>query len=100
LTVQIIAKRTLREFWLVHSLAEGSCKLWHARVSRAAWTGPADVKREFGTLVDFVANSRVMFDLGGNKFRLVAKIDYRVGLVLIRFIGTQKDYDRIDPATV
>lgn len=98
--MQIIAKRTLREFWLVHPLAEGSCRLWYARVSRAESTGPADVKREFGTLVDFVANSRVIFDLGGNKFRLVAKIAYRVGLVLIRFIGTHKAYDRIDPATV
>src|SRR5688572_19671328 len=65
--MQIIAKRTLREFWLTHPLAEGSCRLWYARVSRAAWIGPADVKREFGTLVDFVAGSRVIFDLGGNK---------------------------------
>ena len=98
--MQIIAKRTLREFWLTHPLAEGSCRLWYARVSRAACAGPADVKREFGTSVDFVASSRVIFDLGGNKFRLVAKIDYRVGLVLIRFIGTHRAYDRIDPVTV
>jgi mRNA interferase HigB len=98
--MQVIARRTLREFWLVHPLAEGSCKLRYARASRATWAGPADVKREFGTSVDFVAGSRAILDLGGNKFRLVAKIDYRVGLVLIRFIGTHKAYDRIDPVTV
>jgi mRNA interferase HigB len=98
--VQIIAKRTLRAFWLRHRAAQAPLELWHARTAKAKWTGPADVKARFGTTVDFVAGNRAIFDIGGNRFRLVAKIDYRVGLVLVRFVGTHAEYDRIDAATV
>ena len=98
--MQIIAKRTLREFWLRQPSAETPLKLWYARVARARWRGPGEIKSQFGTTVDFVAGSRVIFDVGGNKFRLVVKIDYAVGLVLIRFVGTHAAYDRIDARTV
>lgn len=55
---------------------------------------------QFGATVDFVAGNRLIFDIGGNKFRLVVKVDYRVGLVLVRFVGTHREYDRIDAATI
>jgi len=98
--VQVIAKRTLREFWLRQPLAEAPLKLWYARATRAQWTRPSDLRTQFGTTVDFVAGNRVIFDVGGNKYRLVVKIDYAVGLVLVRFVGTHAAYDRIDVATV
>jgi mRNA interferase HigB len=98
--MQIIARRTLAEFWQRYPQAEMPLKVWFAIVSRASWTGPADVKRLFGTNVDFVADNRVIFDLGGNKFRLVARVSYEFGRVLVKFVGTHKEYDRIDPETV
>jgi mRNA interferase HigB len=98
--VQIIAKRTLRDFWLGHPAAQVPLELWYARTAKAKWTGPGDVKAQFGATVDFVAGNRAIFDIGGNKFRLVMKIDYRVGLVLVRFAGTHRAYDRIDATTV
>jgi mRNA interferase HigB len=98
--VQIIAKRTLRAFWIRHPAAQVPLELWHARAAKARWSGPSDVKARFGTTVDFVSGSRAIFDIGGNKFRLVVKIDYRVGLVLVRFVGTHAEYDRIDATTV
>jgi mRNA interferase HigB len=98
--VQVIAKSTLRAFWTRHPAAETPLKAWHAIVSRADWTGPADVKRVFGTSVDFVGDNRVIFDIGGNKYRLVAHCAYPYRRVLIKFVGTHADYDRIDPETI
>jgi mRNA interferase HigB len=98
--MQIIARRTLAEFWQRYPQAETPLKVWFAIVSRARWTGPADVKRLFGTNVDFVADNRMIFDLGGNKFRLVARVSYEFERVLVKFVGTHKEYDRIDPETV
>ncbi len=98
--MQVIAKRTLREFWLSHPAAEAPLKLWYARAARANWTRPSDLRGQFGATVDFVAGNRAIFDIGGNKYRLVVKIDYSVGLVLIRFVGVHAAYDRIDAKTV
>jgi mRNA interferase HigB len=97
--MQIIAKRTLKEFWEKHPQAETPLKLWFATVSKAEWKGPAEVKLMFGS-ADFVADNRVIFDIGGNKFRLVARISYKFKKVLIKFVGTHKEYDKIDPEAV
>ena len=65
-------------------------------VQRAAWSGPADVRAVFGS-ADFLANNRVVFDIKGNTYRLVAQIKYGpLFLVFIRFVGTHAAYDRID----
>ncbi|MBN9090806.1 MAG: type II toxin-antitoxin system HigB family toxin [Reyranella sp.] len=98
--MQIIAKRTLREFWLRHPAAETPLKLWYARAARARWLRPSDLRAQFGSTVDFVPGNRAIFDIGGNKYRLIVKIDYSVGLILVRFIGLHSAYDRIDPATI
>lgn len=97
--MQIIAKRTLRLFWEKHPRAEAPLRAWFAIVSAAQWKGPADVRAQFGS-VDFVADNRVIFDIAGNHFRLVAHVSYAYGRVLVKFLGTHKDYDQIDPRTV
>jgi mRNA interferase HigB len=61
---------------------------------------PADVKEMFGATVDFVGNNRVIFDIAGNKYRLVAHVSYRFRRVLIKFVGTHREYDTIDPETI
>jgi mRNA interferase HigB len=98
--MQIIALRTLKQFWMQHPPSEGPLRVWYAAVSRAEWTGPADVKREFGSTVDFVGDNRIIFDLGGNKYRLVVHVAYRYRRVLVKFIGTHKEYDKINAETV
>ncbi len=97
--VQIIARRTLREFWEKHPRAEMPLRTWFATVSRARWVGPADIRAAFGS-VDFVADNRVIFDICGNKFRLIARVSYMYGRVLVKFVGTHAEYDRIDPEIV
>ncbi len=98
--MQIIAKRTLRLFWEQHNQAEIPLRAWYAIVDRAEWTGPAEVKRMFGTTVDFVGDNRIVFDIGGNKYRLVVHVAYAYRRVLVKFVGTHAQYDRIDPETV
>jgi mRNA interferase HigB len=61
---------------------------------------PADVKAAFGTNVDFVADNRAIFDIGGNKYRLVVHMAYPFKKVLVKFVGTHQEYNRIDPETV
>ena len=68
--------------------------------SRSEWKSPADIKAAFGTKVDFVADNRVIFDVGGNKFRIVARVSYRYKNMMIRFVGSHREYDRIDAETV
>jgi mRNA interferase HigB len=98
--MQVIARRTLREFWARHPHAEGPIRAWFAIVSKAQWANPAEIKRQFGGTVDFVGDNRVIFDLGGNKYRLIVHISFVFGRVLVKFIGTHAEYDRIDPETV
>ncbi|WP_086994628.1 type II toxin-antitoxin system HigB family toxin [Rhizobium sullae] len=98
--MQIIAKSTLRAFWERHPQAKVPLSVWHSIVSKANWTGPSDIKKTFGTNVDFVGDNRVIFDIGGNKYRLIVHVAYGYGRVLIKFIGTHAEYDRIDPETV
>jgi mRNA interferase HigB len=96
----VIALRTLREFWARQPRAEGPIRAWVAIAAKARWAGPAEIKRQFGNTVDFVGDNRVIFDLGGNKYRLVAHVSFAFGRLLVKFIGTHAEYDRIDPETV
>ena len=97
--MQIIAKRTLKQFWEKHPDAETPLRTWHAMVEKAEWNSPADAKEISGT-VDFVGDNRLIFNIGGNKFRLVVHVAYPFKRVLIKFVGTHKEYDEIDPEKV
>ena len=98
--MQIIAKRTLRAFWERHPQAEQPLKSWYAFTNAADWRTPGDVKALFGSTVDFVGDKRAIFDIGGNKYRLIMHIAYEYRRVLIKFVGTHAEYDRIDAEDV
>ena len=98
--MRIISKATLRTFWERHPPAATPLRAWYSMVAGAAWSSPNDVKAMFGTTVDFVADNRVVFDIGGNKYRLVIRVSYAYGQVLIKFVGTHADYDRIDVRSI
>ena len=97
--MRIIARRTLREFWLKHSDAEQPLKAWFDDASRSNWQTPSDIKRIYAN-ASIVANNRVVFNIKGNSYRLVVHIRYDIGIVFIRFIGTHQEYDRIDVTTI
>ena len=96
--MQVVALRTLKRFWERHPQAETPLRTWHSLVSQAEWTGPTSIRAQFRS-ADFVADNRVIFDIGGNKFRLVAHVSYEYKAVLVKFVGTHNEYDAIDPAT-
>ena len=97
--MRVIAKRTLRQYWEKHSQAEQLLRSWHAIAAKADWTSPSDVKAAYRT-ASIVGNRRVVFDIGGNKYRLVVRIDYEHRIVFVRFVGTHAEYDRIDASMV
>lgn len=97
--MQIIARRALRQFWETHSQADVPLRKWYALVEKSSWTGPADVKAMFGATVDFVADNWLVFGIVGNKYRLVVHVAYRYQRVLIKFVGTHAQYNRIDVET-
>ena len=97
--MRVIAKRTLRQYWETHSQAEQPLRSWHAIAAKADWSSPSDVKGAYRT-ASIVGNHRVVFDIGGNKYRLVVRIDYEHRIVFVRFVGTHAEYDRINASLV
>ncbi len=98
--MRIIAYSTLREFWTRPGRQDAAQPLrtWFAIAERAEWSGPADIKRQFGS-ASFVGD-RVVFNIAGNKYRLVVYPNYQWHTVYIRFIGAHADYDQIDVENV
>ena len=99
--MRVIAKSTLRKFWEKPEYldAKGPLEGWHEEVVKASWRSPQDVKNQFGS-VSIVANNRVVFNIAGNKYRLVAEMQYRAGIAWVKFIGTHAQYDTINMETV
>ncbi len=97
--MRIVAKRTLREYWEKEPRAEQPLKSWHAIAAKADWSSPADVKAVYAR-ASIVSRDRVVFDIGGNRYRLVVRFDYRHRIGFVRFVGTHAEYDRIDASAV
>lgn len=97
--MRIIALGTLRNFWQRHADAEIPLRSWYAAASRADWRSPAEVKTSYRN-ASFVANNRIVFNIKGNEYRLVAAVHYNRGMMFIRFVGTHRDYDKIDATEI
>lgn len=97
--MRIIALRALREFWRRHPDAEVPLRSWYAIARRAVWRKPSEVKAAYRS-ASFVASNRVVFNIKGNDYRLVAAVHYNRGLMFVRFVGTHREYDRIDAARI
>lgn len=100
--MRVIALRTIKHF--IESKQEyGDSRepalAWYRQVLRADWTSPADVKLDIGS-ASILKDGRVVFNIAGNKYRIVAWINYPYRVVYVRFIGTHAQYDRIDAQTV
>jgi mRNA interferase HigB len=99
--MRIITVGRLRDFWgrPGREDAEQPLRAWVHVVRAAEWSKPTDVKAMFRS-ADIVPNGRAVFNIGGNKYRLVVAVHYRGKRVYVRFIGTHKEYDRIGVTTV
>jgi mRNA interferase HigB len=99
--MRIISRKILRHFWEKsdYTDSEQPLRAWFREASRADWKSPAEVKAAYRS-ASIVGNDRVVFNIAGNKYRLVVRINYSYRVVYIRFIGTHRQYDRIDAAEV
>jgi mRNA interferase HigB len=99
--MRIISVGTLRAFWDQpgHHDAEQPLRTWIRVVRAAEWPNPPAVKRMFNS-ADILRDGRVVFDIGGNKYRLVARVNFHYGVVYVRFIGSHREYDAIDAQTI
>lgn len=99
--MRVIAKSTLRKFWKRPGFqdAKGPLESWYDEAIKAEWKSPQDVKAQFGT-ASICGNNRVVFNIGGNKYRLVVEMQYRAGIAWVKFVGTHAQYDDIDVETV
>jgi len=97
--MRVIAVSTLRRFWQIHPCAEQPIKAWVDEAIQASWTQPSDIKEQYRS-ASILKNRRVVFNIKGNDFRLIAALAYRLGIVYVKFIGTHVQYDKIDAETV
>jgi mRNA interferase HigB len=96
--MRVIALSTLKAFWENHPrglTAKPALLAWHQHTLHANWRTPAEVKSDFGT-ASVLMDGRVVFNIHGNSYRLVVRINYEYSVVYVRFIGTHKEYDQID----
>ena len=97
--MRVISRKTLSDFWKSNKDAEQPLRAWFHEVETASWAKPNDIKKLYKS-ASILKNSRVVFNIAGNKYRLVVVIRYEYNIVYIRFIGTHKQYDKIDVNTI
>lgn len=100
--MRVISRQTLRRFWEsapARADARRALEAWHREARRAAWASPQDVKRLYRS-ASVLKGGRVVFNICGNRYRLVVRINYSQQIVFVRFVGTHDAYDAIDAESV
>ena len=97
--MRVIARKPLIKFWERNKDSEQPLKAWFQEAKRARWNSPNEIKAQYAS-ASILRNERVVFNIAGNKYRLVVRINYKIGIVYIRFIGTHSEYDRINAENV
>lgn len=97
--MRLIALSTLKSFWVRHPDAKQPLLAWHEHVKHADWLSPADVKADLGS-ASILQDGRVVFNIAGNKYRLIAWINFPYRVVYVRFLGTHRQYDQIDAQNI
>lgn len=97
--MRVLSAARLRVFWESHADAEEPLRAWFADAEQAVWESPHDLTAHY-TGVSILGNKRVCFNIKGNTYRLIVAVDFRTKFVLVKWIGTHAEYDRIDAETV
>lgn len=97
--MRVISRRTLREYGDYEPEAKAALDSWYHEAKRAEWKTPAQIKELYRS-ASILKKNRVVFNIAGNKFRLIVRIDYEDRIVFVRFIGTHAEYDKVDAEEV
>jgi mRNA interferase HigB len=98
-SMHVIKRKPLQDFGEKHVDAAGPLQTWYHETRKAEWANSMELKASYRT-ASIINAERVVFDIGGGKFRLVVRINYASKTVFVRFVGTHAQYDRIDPGSV
>ncbi len=97
--MRVLSRKTLQDCWKPHPPAEEPLRRWFKEAEAASWSGPSDIKAVYAS-ASFVGTDRVVFNIGGNSYRLIVRIDYKYKILFVRFVGTHREYDDVNAAEV
>lgn len=97
--MRVISVARLREFWVANPDSEQQLKAWFHEASNSSWESPAEIKLHYRS-ASILKAGRVVFNIAGNKYRLVVAVSYKTQVVLIKFVGTHEQYNKIDAQTI
>ena len=92
--MRVIAKSTLEDFWREYPDSEQCLRSWYREAKRAIWKAPPEIKEQYRS-ASILQKSRVVFNIAGNKYRLLVDVLYPIGVIYVKFVGTHKQYDAI-----
>ena len=97
--MRVIARSTLEAFWKEYADSEQALRSWHREALKASWKTPTEIKEQYRS-ASILKKSRVVFNIAGNKYRLVVEMQYRAGIAWVKFVGTHARYDQINVETI
>lgn len=97
--MRIIAIGTLKSFWTHHKSAEGSLRAWYQEVNRSSWNNSGQLKQQFKN-ASILNSKRVVFNIKGNSYRLIADVEFRLQIIFVVWIGTHDQYNEIDATKI
>ena len=99
--MHIIAQSRRKAFWEKPGRqdSKGPLRAWHSEVEKSTWADPSDIKARYPH-ASFLAGNRVVFNIGGNKYRLVVDVRYQRAIVFVVWIGTHSEYNKVDVAAL
>jgi len=95
ISVRVISKKTLVEYYEKHKEIKSQLETWYHEAKNAEWKNPQEIKQKYAS-ASIIGGNKIVFNIKGNKYRLVTEINYRMKIVYIKFIGTHKEYDKIN----
>ena len=93
--MRVIAKRTLRDFWIKHADSEQQLTAWYRETEKSAFKNLNELKIEYPS-ASILKDNRIVFNIKGNRYRLIVKFNFEHQICWIRFVGTHAEYDKID----
>jgi len=93
--LRVISRKTVREFWIKHNDCEQQLKSWYRETEKEEWKNPNELKLDYPS-ASILENNRIVFNIKGNNYRLIVRMNFEHQISWIRFIGTHAEYDKID----
>ncbi len=97
--MRVIATNTLKEYWIIHPECEQALKSWLKEAVEAKWRSPQDLKMQYKH-ASILTGKRIVFNINGNKFRLIVDVEFRLQIIFIVWFGSHFDYDKINAKSI